>query len=148
MAINSSLLETSISGAKESVECERREDLSLYEVNEVAQIVMKAADPEANIIFVHVVDPMLGDHLRVTVVAAGFAAGSGERAAPVGAAAETAAARLRRRSRPQPRARRSQPEGAGAGSSEKASAGEDDGLVASLSASALGRGRVRRSSSK
>lgn len=73
MAINSSLLETSITGAKGILlNVSGGDDLSLYEVNEVAQTVIKAADPEANIIFGAVVDPMLGDLLRVTVVAAGF----------------------------------------------------------------------------
>jgi len=137
MAINSSLLETSISGAKGILlNVSGGEDLSLYEVNEVAQIVMKAADPEANIIFGAVVDPMLGDHLRVTVVAAGFAAGSGERAAPVGAAAEPLRSRAETNPAPEVReepaaaqgASAGEPEGAGAGAAENAGAGEDDGL--------------------
>ncbi len=73
MAVNSSLLETSIEGARGILlNISGGDDLSLFEVNEVAQIVNAAADPEANIIFGAVVDPSLGDSIWVTVVAAGF----------------------------------------------------------------------------
>jgi cell division protein FtsZ len=77
MAINSSLLETSIDGARGILlNISGGSDLSLYEVNEVAEIINSAADPEANIIFGAVVDETLGDTLWVTVVAAGFDATS------------------------------------------------------------------------
>jgi cell division protein FtsZ len=73
MAINSSLLETSIDGARGILlNISGGDDLSLFEVHEVAEIVNQAADPEANIIFGAVVDETLGDLIRVTVVAAGF----------------------------------------------------------------------------
>jgi cell division protein FtsZ len=73
MAINSSLLETSIDGARGILlNISGGDDLSLFEVHEVAEIVNQAADPEANIIFGAVVDESLGDLIRVTVVAAGF----------------------------------------------------------------------------
>ena len=73
MAVNSNLLETSIEGARGILlNISGGEDLSLFEVNEVAEVVNQAADPEANIIFGAVIDPSLGDQLRVTVVAAGF----------------------------------------------------------------------------
>ncbi len=72
-AINSSLLETSIEGARGILlNISGGGDLSLFEVNEVAEIVNEAADLEANIIFGAVVDEKLGDSLRVTVVATGF----------------------------------------------------------------------------
>jgi cell division protein FtsZ len=72
-AINSQLLETSIVGARGILlNVSGGNDLSLFEVNEVAQAVNQAADSEANIIFGAVVDPALGDTIRVTVVAAGF----------------------------------------------------------------------------
>jgi cell division protein FtsZ len=72
-AINSQLLETSIEGARGILlNVSGGNDLSLFEVNEVAEAVNRAADPEANIIFGAVVDPALGDFIRVTVVAAGF----------------------------------------------------------------------------
>ena len=79
MAMNSSLLETSIEGARGILlNISGGKDLSLHEVNEVAEIINAAADPEANIIFGAVVDESLGDGLWVTVVAAGFDATSEE----------------------------------------------------------------------
>jgi len=76
MAINSSLLETSIDGARGILlNVSGGSDLSLFEVNEVAEAINSAADPEANIIFGAVIDEALGDSLRVTVVATGFKAG-------------------------------------------------------------------------
>ncbi len=70
MAINSSLLETSIDGARGILlNISGGSDLSLHEVNEVAEIINAAADPEANIIFGAVVDETLGDTIWVTVVA-------------------------------------------------------------------------------
>jgi len=79
MAVNSSLLETSIEGARGILlNISGGSDLSLYEVNEVAEIINAAADPEANIIFGAVVDERLGDAILVTVVATGFDATSEE----------------------------------------------------------------------
>jgi cell division protein FtsZ len=72
-AVHSSLLETSIDGARGILlNISGGSDLSLFEVNEVASIVNAAADPDANIIFGAVVDPTLGDSIWVTVVATGF----------------------------------------------------------------------------
>lgn len=79
MAINSSLLETSIEGARGILlNISGGRDLSLHEVNEVAEIINAAADPEANIIFGAVVDETLADAIWVTVVATGFDATSEE----------------------------------------------------------------------
>ena len=47
-------------------------DLGLFEVNEAAEIVQSAADPNANIIFGAVIDDGMGDEVRVTVIATGF----------------------------------------------------------------------------
>jgi cell division protein FtsZ len=77
MALNSSLLETSIDGARGILlNISGGEEMSLHEITEVAQIVSAAADPEANIIFGAVVDKSLRDTLWVTVVATGFDATS------------------------------------------------------------------------
>jgi cell division protein FtsZ len=90
-AINSQLLETSILGARGILlNVSGGSDLSLFEVNEVAEAVNKAADSEANIIFGAVVDPSLGDSIRVTVVAAGFS-GVGRVRVETPAGEETAA---------------------------------------------------------
>lgn len=79
MAVNSSLLETSIEGARGILlNISGGSDLSLHEVNEVAEIINAAADPEANIIFGAVVDENLHDAILVTVVATGFDATSEE----------------------------------------------------------------------
>lgn len=47
-------------------------DLTLYEVNEAAQLIQEEADDDANILFGAVVDESLDDQLRVTVIATGF----------------------------------------------------------------------------
>jgi cell division protein FtsZ len=79
-AISSPLLETSIDGARGVLlNITGGSDLALFEVNEAAEIVIQAADPEANIIFGAVIDESLKDEVRVTVIATGF---SGDRIAP------------------------------------------------------------------
>ena len=73
MAINSPLLETSIDGAKGILlNISGSSDLGIFEVNEAAQIISDATDPDANIIFGSVIDESLGDKVQVTVVATGF----------------------------------------------------------------------------
>ncbi|MCG0238973.1 MAG: cell division protein FtsZ [Firmicutes bacterium] len=73
MAISSPLLETSIEGAKGVLlNITGGNDLSLFEVNEAAEIISQAADPDANIIFGAVIDESLQDEIRVTVIATGF----------------------------------------------------------------------------
>jgi cell division protein FtsZ len=49
-------------------------DLSMYEVNEAAEMISRAVDPEAQIIFGASVDPNMQGKVRVTVLAAGFGA--------------------------------------------------------------------------
>ena len=72
-AISSPLLETSIEGAKGVLlNITGGSNLGLFEVNEAAEIIAAAADPEANIIFGAVIDERLGDEIRVTVIATGF----------------------------------------------------------------------------
>jgi ferredoxin len=44
----------------------------VFEVNDAADVVTKAAHPDANIIFGAVIDDSLGDEVKVTVIAAGF----------------------------------------------------------------------------
>lgn len=72
-AISSPLLETTITGAKGVLlNITGGENLGLFEVNEAAELVADAADPDANIIFGAVVDDNLKDELRITVIATGF----------------------------------------------------------------------------
>jgi cell division protein FtsZ len=47
--------------------------LTLWEVNEAVTMAQTAADPEANIIFGSVVDERMGDEVKITVIATGFA---------------------------------------------------------------------------
>ncbi|NPV91479.1 MAG: cell division protein FtsZ [Firmicutes bacterium] len=72
-AISSPLLETSIEGARGVLlSITGGSDLSLFEVNEAAEIIAQAADPEANIIFGAVIDQAMQDEIRITVIATGF----------------------------------------------------------------------------
>lgn len=72
-AIMSPLLETSIEGAKGVLmNITGGTNLSLYEVNEAAEIVQQASDPEVNMIFGAVINENLKDEILVTVIATGF----------------------------------------------------------------------------
>jgi cell division protein FtsZ len=72
-AISSPLLETSIEGAKGVLfNISGGTDLTLFEINEAAEIIHQAADIEANIIFGANIDEKLEDEVRVTVIATGF----------------------------------------------------------------------------
>jgi cell division protein FtsZ len=73
MAISSPLMEESIEGATGMLlNFTGSEDLNLFEVNEAAQLAVDTADRGANIIFGTVIDPSIGDEVRVTVIATGF----------------------------------------------------------------------------
>ncbi|SFD59417.1 cell division protein FtsZ [Paenibacillus catalpae] len=72
-AIMSPLLETSIDGARGVImNITGGSNLSLYEVNEAAEIVISASDPEVNMIFGAIIDEELKDEIKVTVIATGF----------------------------------------------------------------------------
>lgn len=72
-AILSPLLEVSIEGAKGVLmNITGGTNLSLYEVNEAAEIVQQASDPEVNMIFGAVINENLKDEILVTVIATGF----------------------------------------------------------------------------
>lgn len=72
-AISSPLLETSIDGAKGILlSIAGGPSLGLHEINEAAEIISASADPDANFIFGAVIDDLLGDEVRITVIATGF----------------------------------------------------------------------------
>jgi len=74
-AIASPLLETTIEGARGVIfNITGGLDLSMYEVNEAAEMISRAVDSEAQIIFGASVDPNMQGKVRVTVLAAGFGA--------------------------------------------------------------------------
>lgn len=72
-AIASPLLELSIEGAKGILfNITGGPDLSMFEVNEAAQVITEAADPDATIIFGAIIDEAKANEIKVTVVATGF----------------------------------------------------------------------------
>ncbi|WP_062105153.1 cell division protein FtsZ [Bacillus niameyensis] len=72
-AISSPLLETSIDGAQGVLmNISGGSNLSLYEVQEAADIVASATDQEVNMIFGSVINEDLKDEIIVTVIATGF----------------------------------------------------------------------------
>ncbi|WP_458413977.1 cell division protein FtsZ [Schinkia sp. CFF1] len=72
-AISSPLLETSIDGAQGVLmNITGGMNLSLYEVQEAADIVASASDEEVNMIFGSVINENLKDEIVVTVIATGF----------------------------------------------------------------------------
>jgi cell division protein FtsZ len=72
-AIHSPLLETSIEGSKGILlNIAGGPNLTIFEVNEAANFIYEAADPDANIIFGAVIDEALEDQIRITVIATGF----------------------------------------------------------------------------
>ncbi len=72
-AISSPLLETSVDGAKGVLmNITGGSNLSLYEVQEAAEIVSSASDEDVNMIFGSVINDELKDELIVTVIATGF----------------------------------------------------------------------------
>ncbi len=72
-AIESPLLENSIEGAKGILfNIVGGTDLSLHEVNQAAQIIGEAADPDANIIFGAAINEEQKDMIKITVIATGF----------------------------------------------------------------------------
>ncbi|MGI8422814.1 MAG: cell division protein FtsZ, partial [Chloroflexota bacterium] len=73
MAVASPLLDIDINGAKGILfNITSGEDLTLFEVNEAAEIITRAADPEAQIIFGTAIDPRMSNDVRITVIATGF----------------------------------------------------------------------------
>src|SRR4249920_698861 len=72
-AISSPLLEASIEGARGLLlSVSGPTGLTLHEVNKAADTITRVAHPDANIIFGAVIDDVLGEEVRVTVIAAGF----------------------------------------------------------------------------
>ena len=93
-AISSPMLETSIDGARAVlINITGGPDTSIIDINEAAQMITQAADPEANIIFGAGIDENLEDEVRITVIATGFESnpfGSTAKAEPEKTAEKTA----------------------------------------------------------
>jgi cell division protein FtsZ len=72
-AVASPLLEVSIDGAKGILfNITGGDDMTMSEVNDAANIISQAADPEANIIFGAAIDPKMGNEIKISVIATGF----------------------------------------------------------------------------
>jgi cell division protein FtsZ len=77
-ALASPLLDVSISGAKGVLfNVVGSENVSLFEVNEAADVIQQAVDPAANIIFGVAHDPNMDKEVRITLIATGFATKAG-----------------------------------------------------------------------
>ncbi|MEM7126445.1 MAG: cell division protein FtsZ [Chloroflexota bacterium] len=75
-AIHSALLDVSIDGARSILfNIKGGDDMSLFEVNEAAEIIRANTHPESNIIFGAVLDSAFTDQMTVTVIATGFEQG-------------------------------------------------------------------------
>lgn len=72
-AISSQLLDITIDGARGILfNVTGGNNLTLFEVNQAAAIIKEGAHPDVNLIFGAVIDPNLGDEVRITVIATGF----------------------------------------------------------------------------
>jgi len=72
-AIASPLLEVSVEGAKGVLYVVTgAANLTLSEVSQAAEIIKRAVDPEANIIFGVTLDPSMNNDVKITLVATGF----------------------------------------------------------------------------
>jgi len=73
-ALASPLLDVSINGSKGVLfNVVGGSSLTLAEVNEAAEVIKQAVDPEANIIFGVAYDPNMNNDIRITLIATGFA---------------------------------------------------------------------------
>lgn len=104
-AISSPLLETSINGAQGVLmNITGGSNLSLFEVQEAADLVASASDHELNMIFGSIINDGLKDEIMITVIATGFAEKENRRAQP----AVEPVKELRTRQQPQSLQRREQ----------------------------------------
>lgn len=72
-AISSQLLDITIDGARGILfNVTGGSGMTLFEVNQAAAIIKETAHPDVNLIFGAVIDPNMGEDLRITVIATGF----------------------------------------------------------------------------
>ncbi|MGI9027924.1 MAG: cell division protein FtsZ [Candidatus Saccharimonadales bacterium] len=92
-AVESPLLEVSIDGARGILfNVIGGNDMSMHEINTVAETITASADPKANIIFGATINPQLEGEIIVTVVATGFEEAYFNKSAADAAAAVASAA--------------------------------------------------------
>ncbi len=92
LAINSPLLEVSISGAKGVLfSIAGGDDITMFEIQDAAKVITESVDPNAKIIFGTVRnDRLKKGEVRITVIASGFPEGQVERKTTEGTRAEPA----------------------------------------------------------
>ncbi len=72
-AISSQLLDITIDGARGVLfNVTGGPNMTLFEVNQAAAIIRETSHPDVNMIFGAVIDPEMGDEIRITVIATGF----------------------------------------------------------------------------
>lgn len=72
-AISSQLLDITIDGARGILfNVTGGNELTLFDVNDAAEIIKSTAHPDVNLIFGAVIDPTMKDEVRITVIATGF----------------------------------------------------------------------------
>lgn len=72
-AISSQLLDITIDGARGVLfNVTGGPNMTLFEVNQAAAIIRETSHPDVNMIFGAVIDPNMGDDIRITVIATGF----------------------------------------------------------------------------
>ncbi len=72
-AISSQLLDITIDGARGILfNVTGGPSMTLFEVNQAAAIIKETAHPDVNLIFGAVLDPNMGENIRITVIATGF----------------------------------------------------------------------------
>ena len=72
-AISSKLLDITIDGARGVLfNVTGGPNMTLFEVNQAAAIIRETSHPDVNMIFGAVIDPSMGDDIRITVIATGF----------------------------------------------------------------------------
>ena len=77
-ALASPLLDVTVEGAKGVLfNVVGGPDLTLFEVNEAAEVIKQAVDPDANIIFGVASEPSMGSDVRITLIATGFVTNTG-----------------------------------------------------------------------
>lgn len=73
MALSSRLLDVTIDGAKGILfNVTGGPDMSLFEINQAAQIIRETAHPDVNLIFGAVIDEKMAEQVRITVIATNF----------------------------------------------------------------------------
>src|SRR5512137_1223110 len=72
-AISSQLLDITIDGARGVLfNITGGPSMTLFEVNQAAALIRETSHPDVNMIFGAVIDPNMGDDVRITVIATGF----------------------------------------------------------------------------